>query len=198
MNFLVRKIVGKYFTPEEWANFLVKEMAEGAGVVFGDARFRKLAGLDRLDEEERNRIFNELQVTGIVHIIMEIEDRAPRLPEHRVKVWRDAAKAIPSVFCAWLSELGIPAEFVDTWRKLIDKRLEEYRSGTFETRDVLEPQLEAEESEAAKRALYRLETAAVLSMLHITRGKAAPDDPLKKHLLTWLAALEASTAKNIV
>ncbi len=198
MNFLVRKLLRSRFTSKDWANFLVKDMAESAGVVFGDARFRKLAGLDRLDEEERNRIFNELQVTGIVHIIMEIEDRAPLLPDDRMKIWRETAREVPSVFCAWLSEIGVPAEFIGIWRKLIVKRLKEFRAGTFETRDALESQLADEKSESAKRALYRLETEAVLSMLHITRGKAASDDPFKNHLMTWLAALEASTGKDIV
>lgn len=34
MNFFVRKILGKYFTSDQWANFIVKETADLAGKVF--------------------------------------------------------------------------------------------------------------------------------------------------------------------
>jgi hypothetical protein len=196
MNSLIRKILGKHFTSEQWADFFVKETAESAGRVFNDSQFQKQARVKECSEEEYNRIFNEVQVTGIVYGILLVEDRARYADDGRESHWRDVAEKIPEIFCQWLGELGIPQEFVDIWKKLIDLRLDEYRQGTFETKDMLERQ-ENDLQEGEKTILARLETVAVLSMLHITRGKAKPDDPLKKHLMTWLASLEANLSKNI-
>jgi len=200
MNFLVRKILGKHFSPAEWANFLVKETAESAGKVFNDSQFQKLARVQEFDEEERNRIFNEVQVTGLVYLILLIENKLRYMADERISHWREVAQAIPAVYCAWLAELGIAQEFVDIWKKLIDLRLSEYQEEFFGTKEVLEKRLADElegRQEEVKDAFYRLETVAVASMLHITRGKAKPDDPLKRHLMTWLGVLEANTSKNI-
>jgi hypothetical protein len=48
-----------------------------------------------------------------------------------------------------------------------------------------------------REAFMRLDIVAVLSMLHITRGKAKSDDPLKRNLMTWLGVLEENASKNI-
>lgn len=196
MNFFVRKILGKRFSPAEWANFLMKETAESAGMVFNDRQFQELVRFKELTEEEQNRIFNEVQAAGIVYIILLVENKATSADDSRVAHWRETAEKIPVVFCQWMTELGIPQEFVKIWEKLIDLRLDEYRQGVFETGDVLKNQVSGAREDVAA-AFLRMETVSILSMLHITKGKALPGDPLKRHLMTWLGVLEAKIGKNI-
>jgi len=196
MNFFVRKILGRHFSPAEWANFLVKETAESAGKVFNDKLFQKQVRMQELEEEEQNRIFNEVQATGITFVILLVENRVRYVADGREAHWREVIEKIPEIFCQWLEEIGIPREFVLTWGKLIDLRLDEYRQGIFETADAFERQ-NGERGDDARMAYLRLETVAALSMMHITRGKARPGDPLQRHLMTWLGVLESNIVKNI-
>lgn len=197
MNYLVIKFLGKYFTSDRWANFIVKETAELAGKVFNDNQFQKMAKVNELDQEEQNRIFNEVQVSGLVYGIIFIEQKRKYLGENRAALWREVAEKIPKSFCNWLSELGIEKEYADTWKKLIYLRLSEYQEGIFEIKNVLEKELKNDPRENIKEILYSLESVAISGMLHITRGKAEPGDPLKRHMMTWLGVLQDDLAKKI-
>jgi hypothetical protein len=52
---------------------LVQGAAGSAFHLFRDEQFRRLAGLDRLDQDEQNRIFNELVVAYVVLTTLAIE-----------------------------------------------------------------------------------------------------------------------------
>lgn len=197
MNYLVRKILGKYFTSDQWANFIVKETAELAGKVFNDNHFQKMAKIKELDQEEQDRIFNEVQVSGLVYCIIFIEQRRQYLNENRSVLWRDVIEKIPKTFCGWLSELGVEKEYVNIWEKLIDLRLREYQEGIFEMKNVLKKKLDDDPRENIKEIFYSLESVAIGGMLHITRGKAEPDNPLKRHMMTWLGVLQENLAKKV-
>src|SRR4030043_1551185 len=197
MNYFVRKILGKHFTSDQWANFIVKETAELAGKVFNDSQFQRMAKVKDFDQEEQNRIFNEVQVSGLVYCMLFIEQKRKYLDENRSVLWREVAEKIPGTFCGWLSELGVEKKYTDIWRKLINLRLKEYQEGTFEMKKVLEKELEDEPRENVKEIFYSLESVAIGGMLHITRGKAEPKDPLKRHMMTWLGVLQEDLAKKI-
>lgn len=197
MNYFVRKILGKYFTSNQWANFIVKETAELSGKVFNDNQFQKMAKAKELDQEERNRIFNEVQASGLVYCIIFIEQKRKYLDENRSALWREVAEKIPKTFCGWLSELGIEEEYVNIWKKLINLRLHEYQEGMFEMKNILEKELNDDSRENIKEIFYSLESVAIGGMLHITRGKAGSNDPLKRHMMTWLGVLQEDLAKKI-
>ncbi len=197
MNYFIRKILGKYFTSDQWANFIVKETAELAGKVFNDNHFQKMAKIKELDQEEQNRIFNEVQVSGLVYCMIFIEQRRQYLNENRSVLWRDVIEKIPKTFCGWLSELGVEKEYVNIWEKLIDLRLREYQEGIFEMKNVLKKELDDDPREDIKEIFYSLESVAIGGILHITRGKAEPDNPLKRHMMTWLGVLQEDLAKKV-
>jgi len=197
MNFFIRKILGPYFTSDQWANYIVKETAELAGKVFNDGHFQKLAKVKDLEQIEKDRIFNEVQVSGIVYCMLFIEQRRKHLGEKRSALWREVVQKIPGTFCGWLSELGIEREYVDIWKKLIGLRLNEYQEGIFEMRDAMEKGLADDLREDIKELFYGLESVAIGGMLHITRGKSKPGDPLKRHMMTWLTVLQADLAKKV-
>jgi hypothetical protein len=76
-------------------------------------------------------------------------------------------------------------------------RLNEYEEGVFEMRDAMENQLADDPREEIKELFFGLESVAIGGMLHITRGKAKPGDPLKRHMMTWLTVLQADLAKKV-
>ncbi len=198
MNYFVIKILGKYFTADQWANFIVKETAELAGEVFNEPQFQELSKEKELDQEEQNRIFNEVQVTGLVYSMLFIEQRRQFLDENRAILWREVINKIPDTFCAWLVEIGIEQQYIDVWRKLIDLRLREYKEARFGVRDILEEELRDEEgSDNIKDVYYCLEGVAIGSTLHIMRGKMKRDDFLRRHMKTWLVVLQQDLIRKM-
>jgi len=197
MNFLVRKILGKYFTSDQWANFIVKETAESGRKVFDDSQFQELAKVKYLDKEEQNRIFNEIQVTGIVYSMIFTEQKRKYLNENRANLWREVVEKIPEAFYIWLSELGIESKYIDIWNKLINLRLREYQKGMIEMKNIFRKDLVDEPSERIKEFFYSLQTVALGGALHIARGEIKSNDPLKKHMVAWLRALHTDLAKKI-
>jgi len=197
MNFLVRKILGKYFTSDQWANFIVKETAESGRKVFDDSQFQELAKVKYLDKEEQNRIFNEIQVTGIVYSMIFTEQKRKYLNENRANLWREVVEKIPEAFYIWLSELGIESKYIDIWKKLINLRLKEYQKGMIEMKNIFKKDLAAEPNERIKEFFYSLQTVALGGALHIARGEIKSNDPLKKHMVAWIRALHTDLAKKI-
>jgi len=197
MNFLVRKILGKYFTADQWANFIVKETADSGRKVFNDSKFQELAKVKYLDNEERDRIFNEIQVTGIVYSMIFTEQKRKYLNENRANLWLEVVEKIPEAFYIWLSELKIASKYVDIWKKLINLRLKEYQEGMIEMKNIFEKDLVNEPNEKIKEFFYSLQTVALGGTLHITRGKVTPNDSLKNHMMTWLGVLHADLTKKI-
>ena len=197
MNFLVRKILGKYFTSDQWANFIVKETAESGRKVFDDSQFQELAKVKYLDKEEQNRIFNEIQVTGIVYSMIFTEQKRKYLNENRANLWREVVEKIPEAFYIWLSELGIESKYIDIWKKLINLRLREYQKGMIEMKNIFRKDLVDEPSERIKEFFYSLQTVALGGALHIARGEIKSNDPLKKHMVAWIRALHTDLAKKI-
>lgn len=114
MNFFIRKIWGKYFTSDQWANFIVKETADFGRKVFEDTHFQKLARMEGVDIDESNRIFNEIQVTGIVFSIMFADQKRKFFKEDRTDFWKKVVEKIPEAFYVWLRELNLESEHVDT------------------------------------------------------------------------------------
>lgn len=189
--------MGKYFTSDQWANFIVKETAELAGKIFNDNHFQRMAKVKEFDQDEQNRIFNEVQVSGLVYCMIFIEQKRQYLNENRSALWREVTEKIPKTFCGWLSELGVEKEYVNIWEKLIDLRLREYQEGMFEMKNVLENKLDDDPREDIKEMFYSLESVAIGGMLHIRREKVKMNDPLKRHMMTWLGVLQEDLAKKI-
>lgn len=200
MNFLLKRIFRKYIPPEREAAFLVKVAAGSAYQVFLDDRFRALIRFGQHSEEEQNRIFNELVVTGLVLLALLINDSYDEIIPERKEFWRSVREEVPLRFTGWLSEIGIAAEFAQIWKKLIQLRLEEYQADQIQTRHAWIEEMFRDQDrndEALNDAAVRIETLVVGSLLHLTRGAAKPDDPLRKHLRTWLCVLDRKLAFRV-
>lgn len=190
MNFFLRKIFSKHIKPDEEGEFLVRLVSGSAFSVFSDEQFRQMVNFEKQKQVEQDRIFNELVVTGLMLLLMMINDFLPDVEPERKQFWQDIKEGIPDLFVNWLKEVGVGDKFTAIWKKLIYLRRDEYKKEQVVTRRIFLGGESANISnEAFKDAAVRVETATVGSLLHITRGQAKPNDPLRKHLRTWLSAL---------
>lgn len=198
MNFLLKKLFRKYIKPEQEANFLVRMVSSSAYEIFLDQRIRQLINFDEQTRVEQDRIFNELVVTALVLLKAIIEYKLPDIEPLRQDFWQNVYHEIQNSFINWLAELGVERKYLNLWHELIDLRYDEYKERRFLTKQTLEQELaEIQEDEDINEILIRTVTLAISSMLHITRNKARPDDPLKKHLKTWLMVLDLKLEKRI-
>jgi len=197
MNFFVIRILGKYFTSDQWANFIVKETADFGRKMFEDSHFQRLAKIDGANIDESNRVFNETQVTGLVYAMLFVEQERKYLKEDRADFWQKVATKIPQSFYIWLRELNLDSECVDTWNKLIHLRLDEYQEGIVEMKKIYERQAPDNIRKDVKEFFYCLDAVALGAALHISEGKMMPNDPLRKHMLTWLGSLQLDLIKKI-
>src|SRR3989344_2572201 len=171
MFFLFRWLFGKFIQPEQEGRFLVKIVSGSAYQVFLDESFRELADFKRQNEEEQNRIFNELVVTGLGLLLLLIDDKLPNIKDERKNFWKEVRDKVPELFTEWLESLGIAKTYVGIWAKLIDLRMDEYLKDKGMTRNVWAEELFKENDEEMNDAAVRVETMTVSSLLHITRGK---------------------------
>lgn len=199
MNIIFRWLF-RNIPPEEEADFLVRRAASSGYNIFINPDFRKLINFAEQSEEEQNRIFNELVVTGICLLDLIIATKLTDIKPERQHFWLDVRKKIPDTFCGWLSVLGLAGEFTNIWKKLIALRVKEYLDGQKEIKEAWANKFKNHpDYEVLTESAARIENITVGCMLHITRGNAnkAADDPLRRHLRAWLLQLNNQLYKRV-
>lgn len=201
MNIIFRKLF-KSIPPEKEGEYLLKRANASAYQVFIDLNFRRLTNFDKQSQVEQDRIFNELVVTAIVYIMLMIDSRLneERVEPERIRFWMKLRDMIPGLYVNYLKGLGIAGEYLNIWKKLIDLRWSEHKGEQKNTRSAWAREFaEHPDKDALNEMAVRLETVTVGVMLHITRGQANTnaDDPLRRHLRTWLSTLEYKLGKRV-
>lgn len=165
--------------------------ASSAFRLFGDKRFKKLAGFNRLSQTEQDRIFNELVVANLVLIMLMFEAPDLRVAGEYRDYLTGVKKRIPQAYVQHLRDLGIEAKYLRDWEKLIDMRYEEY------ARDRHDVRAAAMELESKERSL-NMENLSKIQMLvpveavaigchhYICRGETKGKDDLFKLILQTL------------
>ena len=183
-------------TSRRLIDFVLKSVFE----VFKDEEFRRYFNFFRQREEEQDRLFNELGVTGLCLLLFALDDIY--LKSHdKIHFWREVRQKTPQMFQGWLKELGIHRKHISPWGKLIKMRYQEYQIDRKEVRQELEKhdkEFSAYEGEAAKSAYVRFMAVAIGAIHHLRRGKTNPKDPFFSHLRTWLSILDIQLEKEIL
>lgn len=151
--------------------------------------FRSLIDFDNLSQTEQDRIFNEVEVTGLGLIILYLDKAIAdvTLTEYQI-YFNDLQKSVIAFFIDFLKEIGIPEKFVKVWKQLIDIRLEEYREDYQTALDQSKHWEEFQGDLNLRKMWAQIETLAIDSLRHIRRGKTKKGDPLWKLMRTWLFA----------
>jgi len=201
MNIIFRKLF-KSISPEEEGKTLLGRANASAFSIFQDEGFRKLAVFFNQSQVEQDRIFNELCVTAIIYLMFIIEGKLyfERVVPERIRFWNSLHDMIPDLYVNYLKSLGIDEQNASIWKKLIQMRHREYKDNRRITRSAWTKELATSKvNPEFDEMAVRLETLTVGALDHITRGQAGPDfqDPLRRHLRTWLSTLEARLYKRV-
>lgn len=177
--------------PEEIARRLTEDIANSSFKFFRESELRRLIDFEKLDQKERDRIFNEIVATGLSLAILMFNYLAERTENAKAKEFYIELKVeMESRYSNWLRELGTPSEFTELWKKLIRMRTEEYE------RDFEEHKTELEKEWKKNPWVF---VTAIGGYRHIRRGRGKPKDPLFKFFLKWIIktanAISATTVK---
>jgi hypothetical protein len=176
----------------ETAASLSQAAANSAFRLFKEAQFRRLARFEHLSQTEQDRVFNELVLAYLVLIMLMFEAPDLRIPRESRDYLAGVKEKIPKAYLDSLGKLGIEAEHIRDWEKLISMRYEEYAR---DRHDVRAAAMEIESSErpldpeglSRIQMLVPVQAVAIGCHRHICRGKTQGQDDLFKCMLTSLS-----------
>jgi hypothetical protein len=171
---------------------LVQVAAHQAFQLFRDKEFRRLMNFDILSQVEQDRIFNELVVACVVLIILLLEAPDLRVPPEFRDYLLALKEKILGAHLDYLRTLGVEAEHLQGWGKLMDMRCEEYAKDRHEVRAA------AMEVEAAEKTLDLNDLSKIQMLVpvqavaigchdHVCRGETQGRDDLFKFTLRSLS-----------
>ena len=171
---------------------LAQSAAGAAFQLFGEKQFRRLAGFEQLTQVEQDRIFNELVVAFLVLIMLLLEAPDLRAADELREYLASLNKAIPKAYVNHLRSLGVEANHLRDWEKLIDMRYEEYARDRHDVRAAAMQLESAEKSldldDLSKiQMLVPVQAVAIGCHHHICRGKTEGQDDLFKLTLRSLS-----------
>jgi hypothetical protein len=173
---------------------LVQMAAHQAFQLFRDKEFRRLVSFDILSQIEQDRIFNELVISYVVLIILVLEAPDLRVPSEFRDYLLALKEKIPRAHVNYLRSLGVEAEHLQNWEKLMDLRYEEYAKDRHEVRAAA-MQLESSEkaldlNDLSKiQMLVPVQTVAIGCHTHVCRGESQGRDDLFKLTLKSLSKI---------
>ena len=181
---------------EATAANLSQAAASSAYELFCDKEFRRLAGLELMSQVEQDRIFNELVVAFLVLIMLVLEAPDLRVAEDLRGYLRDLTKRVGQAYVKNLASLGIQANHLGDWEKLIDMRYDEYVRDKHEVRAAAMKLESAEKSLdldglAQIQLLVPVQTVAIGCHKHVCRGHTDGKDELFKEVLKSLSRFYA-------
>ena len=176
--------------PQALAKSLVLDIANSGFALWQGKDFRSLVDFDKLSQTEQDRIFNEIEVTGIGLLVLYLDSAISEivLTEHQ-RSFDELREASINFYIDYLTEIGVPKKFVKIWRQLIDMRTEEYRQ---DYQTALKESVNWKEFQGdlkLRKMWAQIETLAIDGLHHIRRGKTKTNDPLWKLLRFWLLSI---------
>jgi len=183
-------------SPDQMAGTTAASLAQAAAGsafhLFRDKQFRRLAGIEQLSQEERDRIFNELVVALVVLIMLLLEAPDLRVSGEFRAYLAGLNKKIPKAHVNHLRTLGVETNHLRDWEKLIAMRHEEYAR---DRHDVRAAAMQIESSEKGLdlddlskiQMLVPIQAVAIGCHHHICRGDTKGRDDLFKLTLKSLS-----------
>ena len=171
---------------------LVQAAAKYAFQLFSDKVFRRLVSFDSLNQVEQDRVFNELVVAYVVLVILLLEAPDLGVPREFREYLVDLKEKIPKAHLDHLKSLGVEAEYLRNWGKLLALRYDEYAKDRHEVRSAA-MQIQSSEKGLDLDDLSRIQmlvpvqTVAIGCHHHICRGETEGRDDLFKLMVRSLS-----------
>ena len=164
-----------------------------------DKQVCAMLNYDGVDEEERNRYFNEYTVTNVVLLMLLLDEAAlqtdDELRKNYLQKWREY---VPKFYLDYLEELKIEERNIYLWDKLIDLRYEEYQREILNWRRELINVNEELAQEIVHDKFVLAYQAVTLGLFqHLRRQKGKPKDPLYLRLQSYLVPIFKRMMKKI-
>jgi hypothetical protein len=177
---------------EATAANLAQAATASAYELFCDKEFRRLASFERLDQEEQNRLFNELVVAFLVLVMLLLEAPDLRIAGEFRNYLAGLNKRISEAYVENLKTLGVEAHHHRDWEKLISMRYEEYARDKHEVRGAamkIESAGKGLDLDALSKIqlLVPVQAVSIGCHHHICRGNTDGQDELFKQILKALS-----------
>ena len=166
--------------------------ASSAYELFLDKDFRRIASLELLSQVEQDRIFNELVVAFLVLTMLLLEAPDLRVPRELRNYLVGLNQRIPGAYVENLKTLGVEADHLRDWEKLIAMRYEEYARDRHQVRATA-IQIESAEKSLDLDGLSKIQLLVPVQAVsigchhHICRGNTEGHDQLFKQILKSLS-----------
>ena len=171
---------------------LSQAAASSAYELFLDKDFRRIARLELLSQVEQDRIFNELVVAFLVLTMLLLEAPDLRVPQELRNYLAGLNQRIPGAYMENLKTLGVEADHLRDWEKLIAMRYEEYARDSHQVRATA-MQIESAEKSLDLDGLSKIQLLVPVQAVsigchhHICRGNTEGHDELFKQILKSLS-----------
>lgn len=166
---------------------------------FQNQSFRELARFGTIPIAEHDRIFNELEVSGIymATLYLNTAKSAVRLEDYHF--WQDVEEHLPKQFQRILMGYGVDGANAKLVRQLIEARRTEYEELEKHAREINESENKQFKAlpPKEKHIAAAIQAIAIGTTGHIRRGKMSQGDPLISHISTWLLYLQKNIGKFV-
>ena len=167
--------------PKKVAKKMVEKIMISATSFFNDPDIRKIINYSEIDEEERNRILNEIMLSGLGLAILSVETMSKTGSGERQSHAGMIKKEIRDYYPSQLAEWGVEEKNIKEWEELIEMRCEEYKKDFEECKEDL-PEI--------RDSNPWTPVVATRGSFHILRGKLEPESVFFKHFIPWMKSLE--------
>ena len=176
--------------PEQVAKKITEVIASKSFKLFRDKKFRRLNNFASIDQEEQDRIFNEIVVTGLALAVLTYENLAKRSDNKSPvleQYFRNLQLEMTNYYGNWLKEIGSKPADAELWKKLVLMRCDEYRKDEkFFFKKKVEPD---------NKWPY---VTAIGGFRHITRSKGKPEDELYYIFLRLITKIFAEISRSVL
>ena len=183
-------------SPDQMAQATAANLSQVASAaayeLFCDKEFRRIVDFERLSQAEQDRIFNELVVAFLALVMLLLEAPDLRVAPELRNYFAELKDRIPAAYVGQLKSLGVEAQHLRDWEKLISLRYEEYARDKHEVRSTA-MQIESAEKTLDLEGLSKIQLLVPVQAVaigchdHICRGNTAGQDDLFKRILNSLS-----------
>ncbi|MDR3642640.1 MAG: hypothetical protein P4L74_03380 [Candidatus Doudnabacteria bacterium] len=185
---LLGKIFGGQKDAQGIATDVAMLIAQESFHKFREPEFRKQLNFSNLDQEEQDRIFNELVITGLCLVYLTLErGELENAHEKSRETFRQIKNQLAGGYARTLAEGGVEKEFTDLWYQLIAMRCEEYRQDFKEHRDLFDDPW----------VNYWIHVCAIGGSDHICRGKGEQVEKLLPDLTRWCGKIYIESMRSL-
>lgn len=158
--------------------------------------FHTLINFDQISKTEQDRIFNELELTILGFLTLNLDYALSRtLGRASQRVLKTLQEEIKIGFLNLFISLGIEDKFIQEWKTLINMRFDEYRKDYKLALKESESMKEFEGKENFRIIWARVETLTIDGLSHIRRGNVKKGDSLWRYLRRFLTELDVNFSK---